>query len=91
MFEDLIMQLEELGVEYIEDYDAGTLTIPVEDIDKVDLIEIINAVNNSGLLFTIDEISLIVQGGDASYEEEEELASPETDYMDAAMADALNL
>ncbi len=90
MFEDLIMQLEDLGVEYVEDYEAGTLTIPVEDIDKVDLIEIINAVNNSGLLFTIDEISLIVQGGDASYEEEE-LASPETDYMDAAMADALNL
>lgn len=88
MFEDLIMQLEDLGVEYTEDYDAGTLTIPVEDIDKVELIEIINAVNNSGLPFTIDEISLIVQSGDASYEEDEEEA--ETDYMDAAMADALN-
>ena len=88
MFEDLIMQLEDLGVEYVEDYEAGTLTIPIEDIDKVELIEIINAVNNSGLLFTIDEISLIVQSEGASYEEEEEL---ETDYMDAAMADALNL
>lgn len=89
MFEDLIMQLEDLGVEYVEDYDAGTLTIPIEDIDKVELIEIINAVNNSGLLFTIDEISLIVQSEDASYEEEE--AELETDYMDAAMADALNI
>jgi hypothetical protein len=89
MFEDLIMQLEDLGVEYVEDYDAGTLTIPVEDIDKVELIEIINAVNNSGLPFTIDEISLIVQSEDASYEDEES-ASSETDYMDAAMADALN-
>ena len=87
MFEDLIMQLEDLGVEYTEDYDAGTLTIPVEDIDKVELIEIINIVNNSGLPFTIDEISLIVQSEGASYEEEEEA---ETDYMDAAMADALN-
>lgn len=90
MFEDLIMQLEDLGVEYVEDYEAGTLTIPIEDIDKVELIEIINAVNNSGLLFTIDEISLIVQSEDASYEEEAE-EELETDYMDAAMADALNI
>lgn len=88
MFEDIIMHLEELGVEYTEDYEAGTLTIPVEDIDKTDLIEIIHAVNNSGLLFTIDEISLIVYGEDASYEDEE---VSEEDYMDAAMTDALNL
>lgn len=89
MFEELIIQLEDLGVEYTEDYDMGTLTIPVADLDKVMLIEIINVINNSGMLFTIDEISLIVQGGEPSFEGDEEVS--EEDYMDVAMNDAFDL
>lgn len=89
MFEELIIQLEDLGVEYTEDYDMSTLTIPVADLDKVMLIEIINAINNSGMLFTIDEISLIVQGSEPSFEGDEEVS--EEDYMDVAMNDAFDL
>ena len=34
MFEDLIMQLEDLGVGYVEDYKAGTLTILLKTLIK---------------------------------------------------------
>ena len=69
MFEDLIAQLDGMGVEYTEDYDAGTLTVDVGAMDKVQLISVIQTVNDSMLPFTIDENSLVVTGGDMPSEE----------------------
>lgn len=74
MFEELIASLDGMGLEYVEDYDAGTLTVDVGAIDKVQVISLIQAVTDLGLEFTIDETSLVVTGGDMPevMEEEEE-------------------
>ena len=87
MFEDLITQLDSLGVEYIEDYDVGTLTVPVDNMDKIQLIEVINIVNNSGMMFNIDDASLVISGGELTEEPVEDVA--DEDMVDAAMNEAL--
>lgn len=87
MFEDLIAQLDSIGVEYIEDYDTGTLTIDVETMDKVTLINVINIVTSFNLPFTVDESTLVVTGmGEVEPTEEEDTVD-----MDAAMNQALGL
>lgn len=87
MFEDLIAQLDSIGVEYTEDYDTGTLTIDVETMDKVTLINVINIVTSFNLPFTVDESTLVVTGmGEVEPTEEEDTVD-----MDAAMNQALGL
>lgn len=81
MFEEIITTLDELGITYDEDYDNGTLTIDIADIDKSVLVEIINAINSYD--FTIDDSSITVTGGEPMVEE-----TPETeDALNAAAAD----
>lgn len=84
MFEELIASLDEMGLEYVEDYDAGTLTVDVGVIDKVQVINLIQAVTDLGLEFTIDEASLVVTGGDTP-EAPEELEEPEEFNQEDAM------
>lgn len=85
MFEDLIVQLDEIGVTYSEDYEVGTLTIDIADLDKSVLIEVIMALNAGGYMFDINESSITVEGGVA---EEEPV---EDEYMgeDTALEEAL--
>ena len=84
MFEDLIIQLDELGVPYSEDYDAGTLTIDIADIDKSILIDVIVALNDGGHVFNITDTNITIEGGVM----EEEV--PEDTYAeDAALEEAL--
>ena len=88
MFEDLITQLDGMGVEYTEDYEAGTLTVDVGTMDKVQLISVIQLINDSMLPFTIDENSLVITGGEMPSEEPtEELPAEETSAEQAAMDD----
>ena len=88
MFEDLITQLDGMGVEYTEDYEAGTLTVDVGTMDKVQLISVIQLINDSMLPFTIDENSLVITGGEMSSEEPtEEMPAEETSAEQAAMDD----
>jgi len=63
MFEDLIVSLDEMGVQYTEDYEAGTLTVDVGSMDKVMLINVIQLANDSGMEFSIDENSLTIVSG----------------------------
>lgn len=86
MFEELIVQLDELGVTYTEDYDAGTLTIDIADADKSLLIDIIMVLNDSGYMFDINESSVIVEGGTVEEPAEEEAAYDEEAYLDDAFA-----
>ena len=60
MFEEIIAALEELGVEYTEDYDAGSLTIDIADIDKSNLIAIISTLNSLGEMFEITDTEIVV-------------------------------
>lgn len=87
MFEEIIAQLDSIGVEYTEDYDTGTLTIDVATMDKVTLINVINIVTSFNLPFTVDESTLVVTGmGEVEPTEEEDTVD-----MDAAMNQALGL
>lgn len=90
MFEDLIAQLDSIGVEYIEDYDTGTLTIDVETMDKVTLINVINIVTSFNLPFTVDESTLVVTGM-GEVEPMEPMEEEDTVDLDAAMNQALGL
>jgi len=85
MFEDMINQLDAIGVTPMEDMEAGTLSVAVADIDKVTLIEVIRMLNDSGMEFTIDESMIIVQGTPMMMEEEE--APMEDDDMQAMALD----
>jgi hypothetical protein len=85
MFEQLIPMLEEQGVDFEEDYDAGVLNINVESLDKNVLITVIGAINDMGLTFTIDEMSLTVNAGEMV----EEPMAPEEDMQAAALDDML--
>ncbi len=88
MFEDLITQLDGMGVEYTEDYEAGTLTVDVGTMDKVQLISVIQLINDSMLPFTIDENSLVITGGEMPSEEPmEETPAEETSAEQAAKDD----
>ena len=60
MFEEIIAALEELGVGYTEDYDAGSLTIDIADIDKSNLIAIISTLNSLGEMFEITDTEIVV-------------------------------
>lgn len=84
MFEDLIMQLDELRVPYSEDYDAGTLTIDIADIDKSILIDVIVALNDGGHVFNITDTSITIEGGVM-----EEEVPEDTFAEDAALEEAL--
>ena len=85
MFEDLLMQLDELGVTYTED-EMGTLTIDIADVDKSILIDVIITLNDGGYMFDITETSITVEGG----ESEEALEEEDTAYSeDMAFEEAL--
>lgn len=81
MFEDLIVQLDEMGVSYTEDYDAGTLVIDIADVDKMLLVEIIQLLTS--YTFDLTESTITVQGGAVPAEEE---TIDEEAYLDDALA-----
>lgn len=85
MFEDLIVQLDELGVTYTEDYDAGTLTVDIADVDKSILIDIIMMLNDGGHVFDITESTITVEGG-VTEEPVEDTSYDEDAYLDDAFA-----
>lgn len=87
MFEEIIATLEEIGVEYTEDYDAGSLTINIADIDKSDLIAIISTLNSLGEMFEITDTEIIVNS--TMEMEPEELEDTEPMMDEAALNEML--
>lgn len=81
MFEELIIQLDELGVPYTEE--AESLTIDIANIDKVTLIDVIIYLNDAGYTFDITETAITVEGTAVPVEEE---AYDEEAYLDGAFA-----
>lgn len=82
MFEEIIATLDELGVVYNEDYDAGTLTIEIADIDKETLVEVIRALNDAGETYDISDTTITLQSTEATEPVEEE---EESNYMEDAL------
>lgn len=86
MLEDLIAQLDEMGITYSEDPDTGTLTIDISTVEKADLVDVIIALNSAGVMFDITEDSITVQGDTTPMETSgEEVAADDTNYMDEAL------
>lgn len=82
MFEDLIAQLDEMGVPYTEG--ENDLTIDISGVDKADLVDIIIMLNNSGETFDITEDSITVTSSEpVETTEGEEAESP--NYMEEAL------
>lgn len=81
MFEDLIVQLDELGVPYTE---ADSLTIDIADVDKSILIEVIIALNDGGYMFDINDSTITVEGGSEPAEDAE--VYDEEAYLDDAFS-----
>lgn len=91
MIEDVIGQLDAMGVTYTEDYEGGSVTVDIADVDKIQLIDIINVINDSGLLFNIDEsvITIITEDADLMAEEPVEEETPAEGDMQARALDQM--
>jgi hypothetical protein len=87
MFEDIIMEIEALGLEYTEDYEAGTLTVNIAAADKTDIINVVSILTSMDIDFTIDEASIVVMDMVMEDMPEEEDATTDEDYQDAALED----
>lgn len=88
MFEDMIAQLDSMGVQYTEDYDAGTLTIDVAPLEKDTLISVISMLTDMGTPFTIDATSITVTASPSVEEATPEVAD---DMQDEALNQALGM
>ena len=83
MFEDLLVQLDELGATYTEDPETGVLTIDISAVDKSILVDIIIMLNDNGYAFNITDTEITVEG--AVEEEVVEEPFDEEAYLDDAL------
>lgn len=60
MIEDVIALLDQLGVDYDEDYETELLTISIADVDKAGVVEIISALLANELEFDISDTDITV-------------------------------
>ena len=60
MIEDVIALLDQLGVDYDEDYETELLTISITDVDKEGVVEIISTLLANELEFDISETDITV-------------------------------
>jgi len=60
MIEDVITLLDQLGVDYDEDYETELLTISITDVDKAGVVEIISTLLTNGLEFDITDTDITV-------------------------------
>ena len=60
MIEDVITLLDQLGVDYDEDYETELLTISITDVDKSGVVEIISTLLTNGLEFDITDTDITV-------------------------------
>jgi hypothetical protein len=91
MFEEIITALQGMDVGFEEMPDQGMLSVQVAELDKMQLIEVLNMVNSMGMTVTqLDENTMMVSAGAAQPEIE---ATPEEDTeedMDEAQMSALD-
>lgn len=82
--EDLLLQLDDLGVAYTEDYEMGTVNIDIASVEKDVLVEIIMLLNEGMYAFTINESEIVVEGGEVAEPETEEEYDDEA-YLNEAL------
>jgi hypothetical protein len=86
MFEEIISALEGMDVGFEEMPDQGMLSIQVDQLDKMQLIEVLNMVNSMGMTVTqLDETVMMISAGAAPAVEEPMLeATPEENTQEDA-------
>jgi len=92
MFEEIIAQLQTMNIGYEEMPDQGMLSVEVDQMDKMQLIEILNMVNSMGMTVTeLTESSMVVASNTAPTPEiEPQPIEEENTEDDAAQMAALD-
>lgn len=83
MFEDLIKQLEDMGLEYTEG--DNDLTIDISNADKTDVIDLVSALNNGAYSYTISDTEVVVTSTAEPVAPEAEEAIADEDIMNEAL------
>jgi hypothetical protein len=92
MFEEIITALQEMNIGYEEMPEQGMLSIEVGEMDKMQLIEVLNMLNTMGMTVSqLDEATMMVAAG-AEQPMEPEIAPVEEENTeeDAAQMAALD-
>lgn len=82
--EDLLIQLDDLGVTYTEDLENGTVVIDIATVEKDVLVDIIMLLNEGMYAFNITDTEITVEGGTVA-ESEEDYVDDEA-YLDEALS-----
>jgi hypothetical protein len=83
--EDLLMQLDDLGVTYTEDLEMGTVVIDIASVEKDVLVDIIMLLNDGMYAFNITDTEITVEGGDVTTEDESTEDFDEETYLNDAL------
>lgn len=87
MFEEIISALQGMEVGYEEMPEQNGLSINVEEMDKMQMIEVLNMVNSMGMTVTaLDEVTMMVTANAAPQPEIEPVAEEDTEEDAAQMA-----
>jgi hypothetical protein len=80
MFEEIISALEGMGISFEEMPDQGMLSVQVGEMDKMQLIEVLNMITSMGMTVTqLDESVMNVSSGAAPEPELEPVAEEDTE------------
>lgn len=88
MMEEILTELDAMGLEYTEDYDAGIVTVDIANADKSLVIQAVGLFTSYDIDFTIDEAS-IVATMDMVEETPMEEAPVEEDMQEMALGEML--
>ena len=89
MIEDVIELLDQLGVDYDEDYETELLTISITDVEKDGVVEIISALLTNGLEFDISATDITVTLSDDGVYLDEEYVDDVEEMDDFALDEYL--
>ena len=87
MFEEIIAQLQTMNIGYEEMADQGMLSVEVGEMDKMQLIDILNMINSMGMTVTeLTETNMTISAGATAAPEPEPVEEEDTEEDAAQMA-----
>jgi hypothetical protein len=87
MFEEIISALQGMNIGFEEMEDQGMLSVEVGEMDKMQLIEVLNMVNSMGMTVTeLTESSMTISAGATTAPEPEPIQEEDTEEDAAQMA-----
>lgn len=90
MFEEIISALQGMDVGFEEMPDQGMLQVQVNEMDKMQLIEVLNMVTSMGMTVTqLDDQTMTVSGGAAPAAAAPATEEPAADAQQAALDEAI--